>query len=48
MSLIIIILNSTTLTLESPKEENSENILKDLESYFIWIYTVEMVMKIIG
>ena len=47
LSLAIIFLNSITLAYEDPNDDDM-SFLDVIESYFIFIYTFEMVMKIIG
>ena len=48
ISICIIIVNSITLAYEHPVEGQQIQFFKLIEEYFIWIYTIEMMFKIIG
>lgn len=47
-SILLIIVNSLFLAMEDPTAEEQEAYLKASESIFLYLYTVEMVFKILG
>ncbi|CAI2364628.1 unnamed protein product [Moneuplotes crassus] len=47
-SLAVIVLNSLFMALEDPTDESSNNDFKVLDNVFLGLYTLEMVLKILG
>jgi hypothetical protein len=48
VSLLVIFLNSITLAYEDPIHGQQVEFFKYIEAYFIWIYTIEVILKIIA